>query len=111
MERKEEGKEEEKEKFEELEKGGWLIEVKFENLKDMFDPVIEKILTLIREQLKQLEGREKTCSTMLLAGGFSESEYLQDRIKEEFSGTVPNISVPKNPVISIVKGGKYQSTS
>ena len=43
---------------------------------------------------------------MLLVGGFSESEYLQDRIKKEFSDEVPNISVPKNPISSIMKGGK-----
>ncbi|PKY15173.1 hypothetical protein RhiirB3_401259, partial [Rhizophagus irregularis] len=41
---------------------------------------------------------------MMLVGGFSESKYLQDRIKNEFN-IVPKISVPPLPVIAVIKGG------
>ncbi|GET01985.1 hypothetical protein GLOIN_2v1871395 [Rhizophagus clarus] len=91
---------EEKEK---LEANEWMVEAKFEDIRNMFDPVIERILTLIRGQLNQLERRGKKISLMLLVGGFSESVYLQDRIKKEFP-ELPNISVPKNPVTSVMKG-------
>ena len=77
--------------------------LKFDDVKKMFDPIIERILELIRGQLKQ---SEKKCSVMLLVGGFSESKYLQARIRQEFSEVVPNISVPTRPIISIMKGGK-----
>ncbi|PKC02910.1 actin-like ATPase domain-containing protein [Rhizophagus irregularis] len=92
---------EEKEK---LEADEWLIEAKFDDVKEMFDPVIERIFTLIRGQLEQLKRLKRDISLMLLVGGFSESEYLQDRIRGEFSSEVPNISVPKNPVTSVMKG-------
>ncbi|CAB5380732.1 unnamed protein product [Rhizophagus irregularis] len=37
-------------------------------------------------------------------GGFSESKYLQARIKKEFGHKVPNISVPIQPVTAVVRG-------
>ena len=92
--------------LDDMEEEDWIIELTYEEVKAMFDPVIERILTLIRGQLNQLERRRKKISAMLLVGGFSESEYLQDRIRGEFSAMIPNISVPTNPVTSIMKGGK-----
>ncbi len=64
-----------------LEKSAWLIEINFEQIKAMFDPVIERIIGLIKKQLDQ---NKKKCLTMFLVGGFSESNYLQTRIKDEF---------------------------
>jgi hypothetical protein len=93
-------KEEEKRKLEESE---WLIEINFEDIKGMFDPVIDKIICLIRNQLDK---SEKECPAIFLAGGFSESKYLQDKIRKEFGEIVPNISVPHHPITSVVKGGK-----
>ncbi|PKC65699.1 hypothetical protein RhiirA1_536136 [Rhizophagus irregularis] len=93
-------KEEERSKLEESE---WLIEINFEDIKGMFDPVIEKIIHLIRSQLDK---SEKECPAIFLVGGFSESKYLQDIIREEFDEIVPNISVPLHPITSVVKGGK-----
>ncbi|PKK66996.1 hypothetical protein RhiirC2_752500 [Rhizophagus irregularis] len=64
---------------EELEKliaDEWMIEAKFDDVKKMFDPVIERIFTLIRGQLEQLKRLKKEISLMLLAGGFSESVLL-----------------------------------
>ncbi|CAB4473678.1 unnamed protein product [Rhizophagus irregularis] len=37
-------------------------------------------------------------------GGFSESKYLQMRVKEEFGKLVPSIIVPKQPIAAIVRG-------
>ncbi|RIA91788.1 hypothetical protein C1645_766525 [Glomus cerebriforme] len=88
----------------ELEKDEWMIEAKFDDIKKMFDPVIERIFILIRGQLEQLKKREKKSSIMLLVGGFSESEYLQNRIRKEFSEELPNICVPTHPVTSVMKG-------
>src|SRR5438045_9525389 len=101
-----EREDEEREKLDKLINDEWLIEATFDDIKNMFDPVVERIFTLIRGQLDQLERRGKRISAMLLVGGFSESEYLQDRIREKFSEEVTNISVPTNPVTSVMKGGK-----
>ncbi|CAB4408730.1 unnamed protein product [Rhizophagus irregularis] len=89
-------------KLEQLEEDEWIIELKFEDVKRMFDPVINKIIKLIREQLNN----SGTISAMFLVGGFSESKYLQKRIREEFSSKVKNsnISVPSQPVAAIVRG-------
>jgi hypothetical protein len=90
-------------KLEQLEEDEWIIEIKFEDVKKMFDPVINKIIKLIREQLNN----SGPISAMFLVGGFSESKYLQKRIREEFSNKVKNnnISVPSQPVAAIVRGG------
>ncbi|PKY52286.1 hypothetical protein RhiirA4_496179 [Rhizophagus irregularis] len=37
-------------------------------------------------------------------GGFSESKYLQMRVKEEFGKLVPSIIIPKQPIAAIVRG-------
>ncbi|PKY42803.1 actin-like ATPase domain-containing protein [Rhizophagus irregularis] len=84
-----------------LVKSEWQIEINFTDIKNMFDPVIDKILSLIRGQLDK---SEKKCSAIFLVGGFSESKYLQYRIRREFC-KIPNISVPPHPTTSVVKGG------
>ncbi|RIA97899.1 hypothetical protein C1645_751090 [Glomus cerebriforme] len=89
-------------KLDQLEEDEWIIEVSFEEVKRMFDPVVKKIIKLIRDQLN----RGGTISAMFLVGGFSESKYLQKRIKEEFSNDVKNnnICVPSQPMAAIVRG-------
>jgi hypothetical protein len=86
-----------------LREANWSIYVEYDDIKGMFDHCITKIIHLIREQLAQLQN--KKCSTIMLVGGFSESEYLQTRIKKEFNKIVPNISVPSQPITAVVKGG------
>ena len=84
-----------------LEKDEWVIEIDFESMKSIFEPVVQKILNLIRAQLCNTQ---ETCSAMFLVGGFSESKYLQKRIKQEFSLRVNNISVPTQPIAAISRG-------
>ncbi|CAG8499180.1 23893_t:CDS:2 [Dentiscutata erythropus] len=82
-----------------LEEDDWIIELTFEDVKAMFDPVIKKIINLISRQL--IVGG--ACTAMFLVGGFSESKYLQSRIKSTFN-YIKNISVPKQPQAAIVRG-------
>ncbi|RIA97407.1 hypothetical protein C1645_814119 [Glomus cerebriforme] len=82
---------------EQLENQDWIIELKFEDVKAMFDPVIERILHLIRSQLYIIND----CEAIFLVGEFSQSNYLQARIKQEFSQI---INIPTNPLSVIVKG-------
>ncbi|CAJ0858281.1 2975_t:CDS:2 [Entrophospora sp. SA101] len=88
-------------KKDELEDNEWLVEMTFEDIKGTFDPVINKIIKLIKDQLK----KSGKCSAMFLVGGFSESKYLQKRIRDEFRSQVNNISVPVQPVAAVVRGG------
>ncbi|CAI2182405.1 5621_t:CDS:1, partial [Funneliformis geosporum] len=81
-----------------LEISEWYIEIGFEEIKSMFDPVIYRIINLIKGQLGQIEN---DCSAMFLVGGFSESKYLQARIKSEFLEVFPSISVPTFPITAV----------
>ncbi|RGB26163.1 hypothetical protein C1646_820575 [Rhizophagus diaphanus] len=85
------------ETMEELE---WVIELTSEEVKNMFDPIIARIIQLIRGQLNL----NSDCSAIILVGGFSESKYLQKRIKQEFNHQVKSISVPIHPMLAVVKG-------
>ncbi|RIA97904.1 hypothetical protein C1645_751117 [Glomus cerebriforme] len=86
---------------EKMEDNDWIIDINFEELKSMFDPVVGKIIRLIRGQLNSSKDK---CSAIFLVGGFSESKYLQMRIKEEIGKLVPPIIVPKQPIAAIVRG-------
>ncbi|RGB33590.1 hypothetical protein C1646_743233 [Rhizophagus diaphanus] len=86
---------------EKMEENDWIIDINFEDLKSMFDPVVGKIIRLIRGQLNSSKDK---CSAIFLVGGFSESKYLQMRVKEEFGKLVPPIIVPKQPIAAIVRG-------
>ncbi|GES81263.1 hypothetical protein GLOIN_2v1470298 [Rhizophagus clarus] len=79
----------------------WSIELNYKDVKEMFDPVVNKIIILIKNQLNSTSDK---CTAMFLVGGFSESRYLQAKIKQEFKSRVPNISVPKQPIAAIVRG-------
>ncbi|CAB5380850.1 unnamed protein product [Rhizophagus irregularis] len=94
--------------LEEARKQGFLKEsdsvwVEFSDVRGMFDPLINKIIDLIKGQLAQQPNKKS--SVIMLVGGFSESKYLQDRIIKEFNKTVSDISVPLQPMIAAVKGG------
>ncbi|CAG8458234.1 9555_t:CDS:2 [Gigaspora rosea] len=88
----------------EMENAGWIIKIDFTSVKEMFDPVVNKILELISEQLNA--SKEK-CSAMFLVGGFAESAYLLNKVKETFRFQVKDICVPTLPITAVVKGGLY----
>ncbi|CAI2162477.1 10848_t:CDS:2 [Funneliformis geosporum] len=84
-----------------LEEEDWMFELTFKNVKDMFDPVLSKIISLIKDQLGSSKDK---CTAMFLVGGFSESKYLQFKVKQEFKSQVSIISVPRQPIAAIVRG-------
>ncbi|RIA97902.1 hypothetical protein C1645_210333 [Glomus cerebriforme] len=86
---------------EKMEDNDWIIDINFEDLKSMFDPVVGKIIRLIRGQLNSSKDK---CSAIFLVGGFSESKYLQMRVKKEFERLIPAIIVPRQPIAAIVRG-------
>jgi len=77
----------------------WVIDLDFETVKSFFDPVVNKILGLIEKQLKGCPN----CSVMFLVGGFSESKYLQSKIRQKFGHKI-KIAVPPHPLTAIVSG-------
>ncbi|CAG8525489.1 4793_t:CDS:2 [Rhizophagus irregularis] len=87
-----------------IEDDDWLIEIKYEDVLTMFEPVVEKILNLIRDQLASSKQR---CSTMFLVGGFAESPYLVKKIRDTFVSVVPIITVPQNPITAVLSFRVY----
>jgi hypothetical protein len=86
-----------------MEKEEWVVELEYEDVKKIFDPVIEKIILLIEQQLEA----SKNISMMILVGGFSESKYLQERILKRFRRRLESkICVPSQPITAVEKGGK-----
>ena len=90
------------EKKKKLEDAEWLITLDYNTIKSMFDPVIERILRMIHIQLDNTRERKAVTNIMFLVGGFSQSEYLQRKIEEEFPDL--NVSVPTNPIAAISRG-------
>ncbi|CAG8532646.1 21632_t:CDS:10 [Gigaspora margarita] len=84
-----------------LDKKDWIIKICGNDVKKMFDPVIERIIQLVRLQLQNCRN---TCSAIFMVGGFSASRYLQERIKKEFKNDVKYILTPPKPVAAVVSG-------
>jgi hypothetical protein len=83
-----------------MEEAAWILRVDFQSVKEMFDPVINRVIELIGDQLNNSE----RCSAIFLVGGFSESPYLLTRVRETFLDHVPIIAVPALPIAAIVRG-------
>jgi hypothetical protein len=89
--------------LDDMEDSEWTIKLSFNDIKAMFDPIVGRIIRLIHKQLS----KSSDISAMLLVGGFSESKYLQTRIKQRFDIELRgNIFVPQHPITAIVKGSK-----
>ena len=56
-----------------------------EELRDIFEPVIRKVLILLTQQIDTVRAiRNSQTVPILLVGGFGSSNYLKRRIEEEF---------------------------
>ncbi|GBB95726.1 hypothetical protein RclHR1_00260031 [Rhizophagus clarus] len=93
---------------EKMEETDWLIEFGYDDIKSMFDPIVGRIIKMIQIQL---DNNREVCSAMFLVGGFSQSKYLQKRIKQEFQHRVKNISVPLHPIAAISRGAALYGLS
>ena len=76
------------------------IELTQQDLKGIFDPVVDEIVELIAAQLMQVED----IKIMFVVGGFAGSPYLMQRIRKRFSHEVMHIVSPPNPGSAIIQG-------
>jgi molecular chaperone DnaK (HSP70) len=90
-----------------MEEKEWMIELDFNTVKSMFDPIVDRIIDMIRIQLNN----SKNCSAIFLVGGFGQSKYLQKRVEEEFNKSVENISIPNQPIAAVVRGAAIYGKS
>jgi hypothetical protein len=77
-----------------------VVELTQQELKSIFDKVVDEILELIAAQLSQV----KDIKVMFVVGGFAGSPYLMQRIRARFKGKVRHIVSPPNPGSAIVQG-------
>ncbi|CAG8562945.1 7176_t:CDS:2 [Rhizophagus irregularis] len=61
--------------------------------------------------IEELDNTKDECSAMFLVGGFSQSKYLQKRIKEKFQQRIENISTPTLPIAAISRGATLYGLS
>ncbi|KAG2198328.1 hypothetical protein INT47_003041 [Mucor saturninus] len=84
--------------------GNKTLKMKNQDMKEkIFDPIIYRIFALIDDQLMQAEKGDRNIDAILMVGGFSQSRYLQQRIKDQYKG-VCHVSVPFEGVTAISHG-------
>ncbi|EFR01012.1 hypothetical protein MGYG_04014 [Nannizzia gypsea CBS 118893] len=80
-----------------------LVMLSSNDIRQLFDPVVNRIIGLVRKQIEDAEDAESgIINRIILVGGFGDSEYLRKSMETAFFGTT--ITVPDNPQTAIVKG-------
>jgi hypothetical protein len=77
-----------------------------QEVKRLFDKVVDTIIELVGEQLDEIrkqDGPRDTPERILLVGGLSGSEYLQERLLQTIDGPV-TLLVPPNPAAAVLFG-------
>lgn len=69
---------------------------------DLFKPVLDRVVDTVKEQFNKLDSHG--CDFIYLVGGFSTSDLLEQRIKQEFGSKVKEITKPVFPSAAIVRG-------
>jgi hypothetical protein len=58
------------------------LRISGQDVKDVFDRVIEHIIPLVTEQIRKTANAQRPVTAVLMAGGFGSSRYLQARIQQ-----------------------------
>lgn len=82
------------------------LTIKKNDMHDIFEPIIYKIIRFVQEQTRLSGGKAKS---VLLVGGFGQNTYLKERLRE----ALPNIEVlqPPNAWTAIVRGAVMMGLS
>ncbi|KAI9271875.1 hypothetical protein BDA99DRAFT_602599 [Phascolomyces articulosus] len=87
---------------------GGMLKLSCKELKNqVFDPVIDNVLSLIEKQYQQIpDGR---LNFLFLVGGFGSSRYLYQRVQNEFHGIKSNhiICPAERAALAVVRGAAY----
>ncbi|KAL7269991.1 hypothetical protein RUND412_007313 [Rhizina undulata] len=76
-----------------------------EKVKSFFDPVVDRVVALVGDQISSVKEKGKDVSSVLLVGGFGASPYLHKRLKEHsFSGKQVPVLQPPNAWSAITRG-------
>ncbi|TFK69770.1 actin-like ATPase domain-containing protein [Pluteus cervinus] len=69
--------------------------------REVFDPVIAQVLQLIEDQVQKIHQK---VDALLLVGGFAGSEYLKQRVEEQFASRIRVIARPPDADTATLRG-------
>ncbi|KAH7380827.1 hypothetical protein BKA64DRAFT_749560 [Cadophora sp. MPI-SDFR-AT-0126] len=75
-----------------------------DDLRQIFDPSVNRVLTLIDSQVEAVSAQNAVIKYILVAGGFGKSMYLLQRIKERYLSKKIEVIRPSNPWSAVVRG-------
>jgi molecular chaperone DnaK (HSP70) len=81
---------------------GGSIVITAQDLKAVFDPVIDEVVALVKRQISNVKGEKSDVAAVLLVGGFGQSRYLKKRIEEEIHPI--SLLCPPNGWSAIARG-------
>ncbi|XP_024402004.1 uncharacterized protein [Physcomitrium patens] len=76
------------------------LEISYEEMQSIFDPVVEQLVGLIAEQLEVVGGFK----VLVLSGRLAEVPYVMEYIRRIFGGHIPQIISPSNPDSAVCQG-------
>ncbi|KAI9312722.1 hypothetical protein BX666DRAFT_1985910 [Dichotomocladium elegans] len=71
--------------------------------REVFEPVIREVIALIQDQLVKAQSLQ----AIFLVGGFGSSNYLFERVQEEFAPYTGLVAVPPRCELAVVRGAVY----
>ncbi|CZT22028.1 related to hsp70 protein [Ramularia collo-cygni] len=81
------------------------VKIHYEDMKIMFDTVVNKIIALLKSQLDAVHAHAGTpVKTIILAGGFGDSNYLNETLRTWCKGVDVKLICPEHPQAAIVRG-------
>ena len=83
---------------------GGNFEITQDEMRSLFDPIIDQIVNLISAQVSKVSESPYTVGSILLVGGFGESEYLYKRVNSWASQSGIQVIQPRDAATSIVRG-------
>ncbi|GLC64777.1 hypothetical protein PLESTF_000206400 [Pleodorina starrii] len=75
--------------------------------RQIFDPVVVRIISLMRGAMDDGRRLGNPCNKVLLAGGFARSPYLQSRVRAALAATYTPLLLPADPGAAVVTGDVY----
>lgn len=83
---------------------GGNFEITQDEMRSLFDPIIDQVVNLIGAQVSKVLESSFTVTSILLVGGFGESEYLFKKVNSWASPQGMQVIQPKDAATSIVRG-------
>lgn len=82
-----------------------IISISYDDMKNIFKPIIRKIVDSIRSSIEECHRRSgKTVTHIGLVGGFAGSGYLQQVIRQRVSRAGISVVVPEDPGAAVMHG-------